>query len=113
VEDIEWGGIRGLTISPDGNTLVACGSHEYSGPACALLFDLATGELRRKRTSTLKGFYYSAQFHAQGYLLTAGATLARANSARGIPRKTNQSQTSILPALAPASIFIRVAHPTF
>jgi WD40 repeat protein len=77
VEDIEWGGIRGMTISPDGNTLVACGSHEYSGPACALLFDLATGELKRKLTSTLKGFYYSAPFHAQGFLLTAGGDIGK------------------------------------
>lgn len=77
VEDIEWGGIRGIAISPDGNTLVACGSHEYSGPACALLFDLATGELKRKLTSTLKGFYYTAQFHAQGFLLTAGGDIGK------------------------------------
>lgn len=77
VEDIEWGGIRGIAISPDGNTLVACGSHEYSGPACALLFDIATGELKRKLTSTLKGFYYSAQFHAQGFLLTAGGDIGK------------------------------------
>ena len=34
-EDIEWGGIRGVTISADGKTIVACGSNEYSGPACA------------------------------------------------------------------------------
>jgi WD40 repeat protein len=60
VEDIEWGGIRAITLSADGNTLVACGSNEYSGPACALLFDLATGELKRKLSSTLKGFHYSA-----------------------------------------------------
>lgn len=77
VEDIEWGGIRGITISPDGSTLVACGSNEYSGPACALLFDIATGELKRKLSSTLKGFYYSAQFHSHGFLLTAGGDIGK------------------------------------
>lgn len=77
VEDIEWGGIRTIALSTDGNTLVACGTNEYSGPACALLFDLATGELKRKLTSTLKGFYYSAQFHPQGFLLTAGGDVGK------------------------------------
>lgn len=77
VEDIEWGGIRGITLSPDGGTLVACGSLDYSGPACALLFDVETGELKRKLTSTLKGFYYSALFHAQGVLLTAGGDISK------------------------------------
>ena len=77
VEDIEWGGIRAITLSADGNTLVACGSNEYSGPACALLFDIATGELKRKLASTLKGFYYSAQFHRQGFLLTSGGDVGK------------------------------------
>lgn len=77
VEDIEWGGIRGLTLSPDGNTLVACGSNEYAGPACALLFDITTGELKRKLVSSLKGFYYSARFHPQGFLVTAGGDVAK------------------------------------
>ena len=77
VEDIEWGGIRAITLSADGNTLVACGSNEYSGPACALLFDVATGELKRKIASTLKGSYYSAQFHPQGFLLTSGGDVGK------------------------------------
>ncbi len=77
VEDIEWGGIRGITLSSDGATLVACGSNDYSGPACALLYDLATGELKRKLTSTLKGFYYSARFHPQGFLMTVGGDIAK------------------------------------
>lgn len=77
VEDIEWGGIRAVTLSTDGNLLVACGSNEYAGPACALLFDLATGELKRKLSSTLKGFYYSAMFHSRGFLLTAGGDVGK------------------------------------
>jgi WD40 repeat protein len=76
-EDIEWGGIRSITMSPDGGTLVACGSNGYSGPACALLFDVATGELKRKLTSSLKGFCYSATFHAQGFLMTAAGDVAK------------------------------------
>lgn len=77
VEDIEWGGIRGITISPEGKTLVACGSNGYSGPACALLFDFTTGELKRKLVSTLKGFCYAAQFHSQGFLITVGGDIAK------------------------------------
>ncbi len=77
VEDIEWGGIRALRLSPDGNTLVACGSHQYSGPACALLFDVETGELKRKLASSLKGFYYSAKYHPQGFLMTAGGDIGK------------------------------------
>jgi len=77
VEDIDWGGIRGITISPDGKTLVACGSNDYSGPACALLFDLESGELKRKLSSTLKGFCYAAKYHPQGFLLTASGDVAK------------------------------------
>ena len=87
VEDIEWGGIRAIALSPDGNTLVACGSNEYSGPACALLFDVATGELKRKLSSTLKGFYYSAQFHPQGFLLTAGGDIGKGEFRAWDPNK--------------------------
>jgi len=77
VEDIEWGGIRAITLSADGSTIVACGSNEYSGPACALLFDVATGDLKRKQSSSLKGFYYSVQFHPQGFLLAAGGDVGK------------------------------------
>lgn len=77
VEDIEWGGIRGITISSDGNTFVACGSNAYSGPACALLFDAVNGASKRKLAATFKGFYYSARFHPQGFLLTAGGDVAK------------------------------------
>jgi len=77
VEDIEWGGIREITISPDGTTLIACGSNGYSGPACVLLFDSTNGELKRKLVSSLNGFYYSAQFHRQGFLMTAGGDVAK------------------------------------
>lgn len=78
VEDIEWGGIRGLTVSPDGRQIVACGRNGYDGPAGALVFDANTGELQRKLVSSLKGgFYYSAKFHSQGLLLTAGGDIAK------------------------------------
>ena len=71
------GGIRGITLSADGQTIVACGSNEYAGPACALLFDAATGELQRKFTSTLKGFYYTPRYHPQGFLLAAGGDIGK------------------------------------
>ena len=77
VEDIEWGGIRGITISPDGTRLIACGSQGYAGPACVLLFDSTTGELQRKLISTLKGFYYSVQVHPQGFLMAVGGDVAK------------------------------------
>ncbi|WP_231756495.1 WD40 repeat domain-containing protein [Lignipirellula cremea] len=77
VEDIEWGGIRAITISPSGNMLAACGSNGYSGPACVLLFDVATSELKRKLAATFKGFCYSARFHSQGFLLTASGDIGK------------------------------------
>jgi len=77
VEDIEWGGIRGLTLSPDGSLIVACGRAGYDGPASALLFDSATGKLKRKLASSLKGFCYMARFHAQGFLMTVGGDVAK------------------------------------
>lgn len=77
VEDIEWGGIRGLTVSADGQQIVACGRNGYDGPACALLFDGATGKLQRKLASTFKGFYYAVRFHPQGFLITAGGDVAK------------------------------------
>lgn len=76
-EDIEWGGIRAIAVSADGNTLVACGSSGYSGPATALLVDMASQELKRKLTSTLKGFCYCAEFHPEGFLLTASGDIAK------------------------------------
>ena len=38
VEDIEWGGIRGLTLTPDGALIIACGRAGYDGPASLLLY---------------------------------------------------------------------------
>lgn len=94
VEDIEWGGIRAITLSADGNTLVACGSNEYSGPACALLFDVTTGELKGKLASTLKGFYYSVQFHPQGFLLTSGGDVGKGEF-RAWDTSKNESHASV------------------
>lgn len=78
VEDIEWGGIRSLAVSPDGAAVVAGGRNGYDGPASVLVFDAATGEQKRKLVSTLKnGFYYSMRFHPDGRLLTAGGDVAK------------------------------------
>lgn len=76
-EDIEWGGIRGITISADGRILVACGSHDYSGPAAAFLFDLESGEQKRKLASSLKGFCYAVKFHAHGSLMTVAGDVGQ------------------------------------
>lgn len=78
VEDIEWGGIRGLAISPDGRKIVACGRNGYDGPGCALVFDTATGALQHQLSSSLKGgFIYMAKFHPDGILVTAGGDLGK------------------------------------
>jgi WD40 repeat protein len=77
VEDIEWGGIRGLAASPDGKQIVACGRSGYDGPMCAMVFDTATGMLVRKQASALKGFYYSVTFHPQGFYVAAGGDIGK------------------------------------
>lgn len=78
VEDIEWGGIRALTVSPDGESIIACGRAGYDGQATSLVYGTDDGKLRRKLSAALKGgFYYSAQFHPEGFLLTAGGDLAK------------------------------------
>ncbi len=87
VEDIEWGGIRGIACSSDGKTLVVCGSHDYSGPAAAFLFDTETGEQKRKLASTLKGFCYAAKFHPQGFLMTVAGDVAKGEFRAWDPEK--------------------------
>lgn len=94
VEDIEWGGIRALTVSPDGGTLVACGSHDYAGPAAAFLFDVETGELKRRLASTLKGFCYAAEYHADGFLMTAAGDVGKGEFRAWDPGKDESLATS-------------------
>lgn len=100
-EDIEWGGIRGITLSADGKTVVACGSNEYSGPACALLFDAETGELKRKLDSTLKGFYYAPRYHPQGFLLTAGGDIGKGEL--GVWNAESDKALAALPTPGPST----------
>ena len=77
VEDIEWGGIRSLTASPDGRTVIACGENDYAGPACAIEFDAETGTPLRKFSSPLKGFYYAALFQPAGFLAVVGGDIGK------------------------------------
>lgn len=77
VEDIEWGGIRALSISPNGRWIAAVGENEYAGPACALLLDFDSGEIARKWISPLKGFCYAALFHSDSLLLTAAGDIGK------------------------------------
>lgn len=78
VEDIEWGGIRGLTLSPDGRRLIACGRAGYDGAACAIILDADDGTLKHKLVATLKGgFYYGARIHPQGFLLASGGDIGK------------------------------------
>jgi WD40 repeat protein len=77
VEDIEWGGIRGVAVSPNGSTIAACGRNGYSGPASVLLFETQSGELRKQLDSTLKGICYQATFHPQGFLMVVSGDIAK------------------------------------
>jgi len=77
VEDIEWGGIRGLTLTPDGGLIIACGRMGYDGPASILLYETTSGKLHRKLSSTLKGFCYSARCHRDGFVMAASGEIAR------------------------------------
>jgi WD40 repeat protein len=96
VEDIEWGGIRGLALSPDGQQIIACGRAGYDGQACALVYGTDDGKLRRKLSLALKGgFYYSAKFHPQGFLTTAGGDIGK-----GEVRVWNTQQDQSLADLA-------------
>lgn len=99
VEDIEWGGIRGLALSPDGQQIIACGRAGYDGQACALVYGTDDGKLQRKLSLALKGgFYYAAKFHPQGFLMTAGGDLAK-----GEVRFWNTQQDQSLADLATPS----------
>ncbi len=78
VEDIEWGGIRALALSPDGTQIVACGRNGYDGQACVMVYETNSGKLQRKWAESLKGgFYYSAKFDSQALLMTAGGDIAK------------------------------------
>lgn len=77
VEDIEWGGIRSLTLTPDGALIIACGRGGYDGPATLLLYETDGGKLHRKLASTLKGFSYTARCHHDGFIVAASGELAK------------------------------------
>ena len=78
VEDIEWGGIRGVALSLDGKQIIACGRAGYDGQACALVYGVDDGKQQHNLSVALKGgFYYAAKFHPQGFLLTAGGDLGK------------------------------------
>lgn len=77
VEDIEWGGIRGLTLTPDGALIIACGRGGYDGPATLLLYETDSGKLHRKLASTMKGFSYTARCHRDGFIMAASGEIAK------------------------------------
>ncbi len=77
VEDIEWGGIRGLTLTPDGALIIACGRGGYDGPASLLLYDTSSGKFQRKLASTMKGFSYTARCHRDGFIMAASGEIAK------------------------------------
>jgi len=108
VEDIEWSGIRALTISPDGAQIVACGRNGYDGQACAMVYDTNGGRMQHKLAAALKGgFYYSAKFHPQGFLLTAGGDIAKGEF-RGWDLRTGES---IVELATPGPCFGLDIHP--
>lgn len=108
VEDIEWGGIRAIEVSPDGNQMLACGSNDYAGPACVVVIDGATGQIARKLTSTLKGYCYSVRFHPQGFIVAASGDVGK-----GELRVWNSTQEEALTHVATLGPCTSVAiHPT-
>jgi WD40 repeat protein len=77
VEDIEWGGIRSLTLTPDGAHIIACGRDGYDGPATLLLYQTESGKLHRKLASTMTGFSYTTRCHRDGFLMVASGEIAK------------------------------------
>jgi hypothetical protein len=56
---------------------MACGRAGYDGPASMLLYDITSGKLHRKLSSTLKGFCYSARCHRDGFVMAASGEIAK------------------------------------
>ena len=77
VEDIEWGGIRSLTLTPDGARIIVGGRGGYDGPATLLLYQTESGKLHRKLASTMKGFSYTIRCHRDGFLMAASGEIAK------------------------------------
>ena len=77
VEDIEWGGIRSLTLTPDGAHIIVGGRGGYDGPATLLLYQTESGKLHRKLASTMKGFSYTIRCHRDGFLMAASGEIAK------------------------------------
>ncbi len=74
---VHYGGVRALTISPDGKWLAAGGLHKASNPLgnvqepLALRFDWETGKAVRNHLTdaTPNERFWGLQFHAQGFLV--------------------------------------------
>jgi WD40 repeat protein len=75
---VDFGGVRSLSISPDGRRLSCSGLHNASNPLgsvhepLVLVFDLESGEVIRSHVADgLKGGVWRAMFHPDGFLIGA------------------------------------------
>ncbi|HAA50346.1 MAG TPA: hypothetical protein DCE43_11545 [Planctomycetaceae bacterium] len=71
--DINYGGVRDLAFSPDGDIVFCCGRDSYARPGLVLQFDWETGQQVRKQVSTFtNSIFHHLVFHPQGFYLAAG-----------------------------------------
>ena len=71
--DINYGGVRDIAFSEDGNIMLCCGRDGYSRPGLILQFDWRTGKQIRKQVSTFSGsIFHHVAFHPEGYYITSG-----------------------------------------
>jgi WD40 repeat protein len=70
---INYGGVRGLAFTPNGEVIFACGRDSYAKPGLILQFDWKTGEQIRKQVSTFaSSIFHHVAFHPQGFLVASG-----------------------------------------
>ncbi len=77
-QQVHYGGVRGISLSPDGKHLACCGLHKATNPLGAvneplvLLFDWESGKkIHSQVTSGVKGIGWHVAFLADGSLVCA------------------------------------------
>ena len=75
-QQVHYGGVRSLSLSPDGKELACAGLHKGTNPLGAVneplvvRFDWASGKLTKKHPAPgVKGVAWRALFHPDGFLL--------------------------------------------
>ena len=77
---VHYGGVRNLSLSPDGRFLAGCGLHKATNPLGAvneplvLVFDWESGEKKHSLAAEgVQGIGWRFLFHSQGFLVGASA----------------------------------------